>query len=384
MVSKTHGMVTIFQNGSSTATGSIELQTLADFSLASFERASFVFNTLSTDAKHPRGLAGSFVVDAAGNFSSGTLELNDNGTITTNTPFSGGFVLAPDAGGLGFISIQFRSANNLITGLQLTYVIIDKTHMLVLESEGSGFAAGEMFTQSQIPVAAPNTAMSGNFVLTAHGPAPIAIGAVLVATPLQGSTTDGTITGVGDLNSSAVAQNANVTGTYSIASNGRGTMTLSVGANARQFAIYPSTGGVQFFEIDTLDLANGNAVHQSAGPFSQASIDGYFASAFYSQNTSGGVGGIVHFTSTASAVTGEDFFVSGAGTTSKGSGFFPGSSIVVNTNGRAAESFPLPEGTLSTAHFVFYLVDPTKILFIQTDTGQAGAGIIQQQLQSQL
>lgn len=384
MVSKTHGMVTIFQSGSSTATGSIDLQTLADFSLVSFEGASFVFNALSTDAKHPRGLAGSFAVDATGNFSSGSLERNDNGTINANTPLSGGFVLAPDAGGLGFISIQFRSANNLITGLQLTYVIIDKTHMLVLESEGSGFAAGEMFTQSQIPAAAPNTAMSGNFVLTARGPAPIAIGAVLVATPLQGSTTDGTITGVGDLNSSAVAQNANVTGTYSIAGNGRGTMTLSVGAVARQFAIYPSTGGVQFFEIDSLDLANGNAIPQSAGPFSQTSIDGYFASAFYSPNTSGGVGGIVHFTSAAGVVTGEDFFISSAGTTSKGSGFFPGSSIVVNANGRAAVSLPLGGNTSNTAHFVFYLVDPTKMLFLQTDAGQAGTGIIQQQQQSQL
>ena len=229
----------------------------------------------------------------------GILELNDNGTISTDIPLSGGFVLAPDSVGFGFISVQFRNAANLIDGLQLTYIIIDKTHMLVQESEGSGLAQGEMFTQSQIPVAAPNTVISGPFVLTAHGPA-FALGAVLVATPSQGSSTDGTISGTGDLGSSAVVSNASVTGTYSIANNGRGTMTISVGAVARQFAVYPPSGGIQFFEIDSLDLANGNAVQQSVGPFSQASVGGYFAAAFASQNTSGGVGGIIHFTSSSS------------------------------------------------------------------------------------
>jgi len=384
MASKTHGQVTIFQNGSGAATGSIDLQTPADFSLASFEGASFVFNALSTDPNHPHGLAGNFVVDATGNFSSGTFDFNDNGTISANTPLSGGFVLAPDSGGFGFTSIQFRNAANLITGLQLTYVIIDKTHMLVLESEGVGFAAGEMFTRAQIPVAAPNTAISGPFVLTAHGPTNFALGAVLVATPSQGSSTNGTISGTGDLNSSAVVQNANVTGTYSIASNGRGTMTISVGAVARQFAVYPSSGGIQFFEIDSLGPANGGAVQQSAGPFSQASIDGYFAAAFASQNTSGGVGCIIHFTSTAGVMTGEDFFINSSGVTSKGSGSFSGSSIVVGSSGRADVTLPLPGTPSNTAHFVFYLVDPTKMLFIQTDAGQAGTGIIHQQQQSQL
>ena len=225
MVSKTHGEVTIFQNGAGTATGSLDLQTPADFSLASFEGASFVFNTLSTDPNQPRGLAGSFVVDATGNFSRGTLELNDNAAISTNVPFSGGFVLAPNSVGFGFTSIQFRNPSNLITGLQLSYVIIDKTHMLVLESEGVGFAAGEMFTQAPIPVATPNTLIAGPLVLTAHG-TNFALGAVLVATPSQGSATDGTISGTGDLNSSAAVHNASVTGTYSIASNGRGTMTI--------------------------------------------------------------------------------------------------------------------------------------------------------------
>jgi hypothetical protein len=297
---------------------------------------------------------------------------------------SGGFVLAPDSNGFGFISIQYRLPNNLITGLQLDYIIVDRTHLKVLESEGVAFAAGDAFTQSSINVAVPNTALAGPFALTLQGPNNFALGAVLVATPTSGSTSDGTISGTGDLNASTPASNAAVTGTYTMTGSGRGTMTLSVGALSRQFVVYPSTGGVQMFETDALDLVNGIAVQQSPGPFSSASIDGYFGAVLASRNSAGAVSGIFHFTSTSASVTGEDFFISSAGTTSKGSGFFPGSSIVVNSNGRAAVSLPFSANTSNTAHFVIYLVDPTKMLFIQTDAGQAGRGIIQQQLQSQL
>jgi hypothetical protein len=83
-------------------------------------------------------------------------------------------------------------------------------------------------------------------------------------------------------------------------------------------------------------------------------------------------------------VTGEDFFINSSGVTSKGSGSFSGSSIVVGSSGRADVTLPLPGTPSNTAHFVFYLVDPTKMLFIQTDAGQAGTGIIHQQQQSQL
>lgn len=209
-------------------------------------------------------------------------------------------------------------------------------------------------------------------------------------------TTDGkgNITaGTEDSNrNSGVAVGAVVTGTYSLGSDGRGTMELiSTFANQGPLTldyhlVLDSTGGARFFEdnstktnTDTLQTHGEGVLKPVVGSgFGNATFAGNYAFVFPGQDLSkkpAALGGVIHANGSSQTLTPGTSDLNDAGTFSSGSlsGDF---SFLAGNRGQASMTFPLPNGQ-ATLNFVFYFVSPSDLYFMECDSSAAticGAG----------
>ena len=201
-------------------------------------------------------------------------------------------------------------------------------------------------------------------------------------------TTDGNgnvTAGTEDSNrNSGVATGASVTGTYSLGTDGRGTMEL-ISAFQKQalltvdyHLVLDSTGGARFFEdnstkttTDTLQTHGEGIMKPVQGSsFGTTSFAGNYAFLFPGQDLSGkpaALGGVVHANGSSLLSPGTSDF-NDAGTFSSGSlsGTF---SFIAGNRGAAAMTFPLPSGQ-TTLSFVFHFVSPSDLFFAEIDSAQ--------------
>ena len=183
---------------------------------------------------------------------------------------------------------------------------------------------------------------------------------------------------------SGVATGASITsGTYSIGSDGRGTLELVVAfANQSPLTVdyqleLGSTGGGHFFEVqpaktngDVLQT-HGEAVFKpiTAAGFSNASFAGNYAFLFPGQDLSNkpaALGGVIHANGTSGTVTPGTSDLNDAGTFS--SGTFTGNFGFLSGNrGTASMTLPLPKGQ-ATLNFVFTFISPSDVFWIECDS----------------
>lgn len=360
IISSGHALIIRFDNNS-TASGSIDLQTSSAFSLSSLA-GSMVFNIAGNDAGgNSEAAAGVFTVDASGNLTSGVQDTNDNGVIAANialTPTAG--AMTSPTTGRGTLAITASST------LHFVYYVVDSTHLKLVPTDTTPVLAGDAFRQS-------STAISGSFAFTVGGANastlnPFAAGGIIntdgagnvLNTSLEDSNNGGVIT-----------QNTALSGTYSVAGNGRGTMTLNSGAI--NYAIYPSTGGVQALEIDTTFVASGAALQQG-GPFSNSSIQGNYGLNFTGASPSAEIDSEAQFSADGSGN------VNGAADYNVGGTLSPNLSLSGNYsiagNGRGAGTL---KTTLGTQNVNFYVVNSTRVLFIDVDSSLVAVGLMQHQ-----
>jgi hypothetical protein len=195
-------------------------------------------------------------------------------------------------------------------------------------------------------------------------------------------TSDGvsTVTGVEDINNAPVSLSTAVaiTGSYTVAANGRGTLSLTSAAGTSTFSIYPTSNGVIVFETDGLSVVSGNALQQQ-GTFTNASISGTYGLNFTAADIGNGVelDSIAEFTADgASSFTGI-IDVNDGGATTFGQPL--NGTFAVSSNGRATGT--LATSTLGTRNVIYYLVSPTRALFIDAtnDGAIVSAGDIRHQ-----
>ena len=164
------------------------------------------------------------------------------------------------------------------------------------------------------------------------------------------------------------------TGSYSLAANGRGTLTLNTTSGTFTFVIYPSTGGVLVLETDIRFLTTGAALQQQATAFTAASLQGAYGLNFTGATGSGEMDSIAQFTSDGVSK------VSGIiDCEQHGRHHFrtaPFRNFTAAANGRTTMPLQTP---LGTQNLVVYLVNGNRALFVELDSGLVAAGDIRHQ-----
>ena len=364
-------------SSSSTMPGSgVFVETAPDSVL---QNGDYAFGLLGEDPYGDSGVGTQIAVPgrftyANGNLSNGVSDINDGGIVTASAPLSGAKVPIP-------ADIWPRMMLNLSVGGTSTGFAV------YTNSSGSAFAIGAVATPFP-HTSGPGVANIAGFIFpqakagmydNASLNAPVVFSTWGAPPPLccpntNPSVTDTTIglastfdSNAGTFNlafdnvSQGVANlNQVVTGaTYNVASNGRATVSYSVGQNAVNYVYYLDNANDGFI------LGLGNTAEfgffqvQSSGPFSTASINGTFASATF-----------LALLPSSPNLAAEVTLNNGNLSANTPGGALTGTySVAASGRGTATVNLPL----LGGEDWVFYVVGPDSVLVMGSDNATSDA-----------
>jgi hypothetical protein len=364
LVAGGHALVTRFDNNAA-GSGTIDLQTASAFSNTALA-GTFAFNVAGIDAVgNPMGVVGNLTSNAAGTITAGVNDSNDNGTFLASDPITGSIPVA--ASGRGTATLN--TARGTLT---FAFYVVDANHIKLVETDNLLVLGGEAFRQTG-PFS--NASVNGPFAFTVAG-ADIVVSGPFAAGGVITSNGAGVVTGgVEDFNDAGtVTTNIGLTGSYSIAPSGRGTLTITSTAGTSNFVIYPSSGGVLALQTDFRFVTTGAALAQQAAPFSAASFSGTYGMNFTGVTTAGELDSIAQFTSDGASKLNGIIDLNNNGVITFGQPL--SGSFTVSSNGRTV--MPL-QTSLGTQNMAVYLVDGTRALFVELDPNLVAAGDIRHQ-----
>jgi hypothetical protein len=359
-----HALVTRFDTRA-TGSGTIDQQTTSTFSNAALA-GPFGFSLSGIDGGGlPLAIGGVFTSDASGNLTAGIDDSNDNGFVVTNNPITGSIPVASTGRGTA-------TMNTSLGTLSFAYYVVDATHLKVVGINNVSILGGEAFRQTG-PFS--NASVSGPFAFTIAGAdllngSPFAAGGVLTSDGAGNVTT-----GIEDFNDGGTISTAvPFTGTYTMASTGRGTLTLNTGAGVFTFAIYPSSGGVLALETDNRFLTTGTALQQQTAAFSAGSFTGIYGMNFTGASSGSELDSIAELTADGvSKLTGIIDINNSGGITF---GQPLSGTFTPSANGRFPLSLQTP---LGAQNIIVYLANGNRALFVEVDGGLVAAGDIRHQ-----
>jgi hypothetical protein len=359
-----HALVTRFDNRA-TGSGTIDPQTTSAFSNAALA-GPFAFTLSGIDTGGlPLAVGGVFNSDASGNLTAGIDDSNDNGFIVTNDPITGSIPVASTGRGIATI-------NTSLGTLSFAYYVVDANHLKVVGTNAISTLGGEAFRQTG-PFS--NASVSGPFAFTIAGAdllngSPFAAGGVLTSDGAGNVTS-----GIEDFNDGgSVSTAVPFTGTYTMATTGRGTLTLNTAAGIFNFAIYPSSGGVLALETDNRFLTTGTALQQQTAAFSAGSFTGIYGMNFTGASSGSELDSIAELTADGvSKLTGIIDINNSGGITF---GQPLSGTFTANANGRFALSLQTP---LGVQNMIVYLANGNRALFVEVDGDLIAAGDIRHQ-----
>ena len=231
LISPTHAL--IIEIDGDPASGTMDLQQPA--AGGTFTAAQISGNySLALDGVDNSGafnhmsMAGTFAADGIGALTSGTLDINNGGILTTKS-FTGTFT-APDSNGRGTMSGS--------VGRQFVYYIISPKVLRILEGDGASFVGGSAYAQGS--AGSTNAALTGKFVYQHHGWS--TPGRTVAAGQFSADGMGKVTTGLSDSNSggspTTVTKGTTVTGTYMISGSPSGTLSLTDAAGTSAFNLY--------------------------------------------------------------------------------------------------------------------------------------------------
>ena len=360
-----HALVTRFDNRA-TGSGTIDQQTASAFSNAALA-GPFAFTLSGIDAGGvPMSVGGVFTSDATGTLTSGLDDSNDNGLIVTNDPMTGSIPVASTGRGTATLNTS-RGA------LTFAYYVVDANHLKIVGTNIFPALGGEAFRQTG-PFT--NASVSGPFAFTIAGADllngnPFAAGGVLTSDGAGNVTA-----GIEDFNDGgSVTTAVPFTGTYAMAANGRGTLTLNTTAGIFTFAIYPSSSGVLALETDSRFLTSGTALQQQTAAFTAGSLQGTYGMNFTAAASSGSeLDSIAEFTADGVSKLTGIIDINNSGGITFGQSMI--GTFTANSNGRFALPLQTP---LGTQNMIIYLVNGNRAVFVEVDSAIVAAGDIRHQ-----
>jgi hypothetical protein len=225
-VNSGHALIMQF-DGFATSSGSMDVQTLPSTLSGSYAFALSGYDSSVT----PVAFGGVFSINGT-SLSNGIIDINDgeNLGVTTGTAFSGTFS-APDSFGRGTIT-GFKVAD---TAVSLNYYVVGPKAIRVIDVDvNSDSAVGSAFGQG---TGTFSNASLGTSVFTMAGNQLAQFGALGQFTTSNTSSSPADFSGVGDDNepeNGVISPPASkISGTYSIGSNGYGSLTFNLNSNSQ-------------------------------------------------------------------------------------------------------------------------------------------------------
>jgi len=347
LTSSARGQVIAFDSTAVTS-GFIRLQDPA--AVTGGVSGPFVFG-MSGDNAGPAAAVGQLTFSGA--TITGTEDTNVNGSFTSGTAVTGSFVAA---GGRGTASLNAS---------QFVFYIVDASTLVLIDVDASGLRiAGTAFGQSSTPFSSALLGSSAFFVngSAVSGNQPYALAARFdtdFASQFRG--------GVSDVNSGGTVTSPPLSGSYTVAANGRAQVTGS--SNFIIWLASQKQGVV--LQSDSTVVASGLLFQQQAG---FQSVTGGYAFATAGANSAGtapqAVDGRITVAGFGSLSGTEDVNTASAHVSQSLTG-----NLTISTNGRATGS--IVSG--SSVNYDFYFVSPDKFIMLSADPNTVLSGTAERQ-----
>jgi hypothetical protein len=283
-----------------------------------------------------------------GTFSSGMGDINDNGAITASVVI-GGSLSVPDLYSRSIVTLNLGAET-----LQLALYVISSQLGFAIDVDSGGSSpllAGFMNIQNS-PGTYSNGFLNAPVVFSTwgsiSGTAPTSDTSVGIASGFNSGAgmfnlqVDSVAGGVASLNQTISGV------TYSIASNGRATMSYTSGAKTRNFVLYLDAMNDGYILDDSGSVGFGFFEAQAAGPFTNASLNGTFQGGTWFPPVS-------RSPNTVAAITLNNGGISGALT----------GTYTVDSFGRGTGTVDLP--LFGSNDVVFYVVGPNNFYIMGSD-----------------
>ena len=354
------GLVIQF-DGLGTAAGSFEEQDSSAFNNGALN-GNYVFRFNGVDSVfNPMGTVGLFVADGMGNITTGQEDQSDNGVVPPSP-----IALPPSS---YQIASNGRGTVTLGTAMFAFYVVsAGKVNLIEIDSNPplagvaerqaaqsfslASLLGGYAFLLNRAPAASRSRFdVIGRAILDGHG---------------------GVASGVQEEAAPTIVQNNITSGSYSVATNGRGVMQLTTANGSRSYIFYLVATN-RFLMLDTFTTFAGTGPADSQlGTLDNTTLSGTYAmtgasigqedtevSAWLSADGAGNLQGV------------EDQFAKG-----KPSSAVVSATYVVSPNGRTFVT-PDPNFPLAVGDFIFYLVSSTQADMLGVQPALDGSVLMQ-------
>ncbi len=252
-VNSDHGLIIQF-DGSATSSGSIDLQTVPS-TLA----GGYAFTLTGFDVfAQPVAYGGVFSIDG-NTLQSGLVDTNDAGTVITAAALTGA-ATSVDSFGRGTLS---TSLNYFGLPISLNYYVVTPEALRIIDVDTTDSAIGSAFGQgANATTASPASLGSSIFGIQGNSLGTTTYGA---AGMFSTDASAGTFSGVADDNEiffGILAPDATISGSYSIASNGYGSFTITPGAlgDISVFGIYATDPALNLLDPNNTSSGLGGAL----------------------------------------------------------------------------------------------------------------------------
>lgn len=241
------------------------LQCPSPFASSSFQgEYTFDFSGADTSSKAISAIGQLFADGVGGTNQPAQEDVNDNGTLTSSTPS---------------FSFQSVGANGhglaTLNGDNFSFYMVSKTQAKFISiGNPANAVAGTATLQTGAPFS--TASIGGNFLLITNGSSsagPVSAAASLSAS--NGALSFGVLTQNNAGNVSTLPSAGFASGTYTVASSGRGTASLSTGQAYVFYLSDVNSGVIQ--ETDNSIVSDGSLTALSGGPFSTSNLAGGYA-----------------------------------------------------------------------------------------------------------
>ncbi len=372
---------------SPTVTASLAV-TISGYATSSLQ-GNFAFSISGANAAGRFFRAGSFAADGLGTLS-GVLEDTDASSGATSTPISTTGVYTLGADGRGTLQL-----NDGLSPASFRFVMVNNSQLQIIGFDAGGTAAGQANAQDATTFSgAPLSALNGTYVFDfsgVHGANGLSEVGEFSADG-AGNITQGSI----DINDSGTASQFQIAGnrtvctpapttlsTYTIASNGRGILTLQTldGSCAAGPALtlnfyVVSRGSAKFVSADTtLEVAGYSAQQAPNASFSPSALNGNFAFLLAGSSAGGPLA-----TAGTFVADGSSHISSGVldenrnGTPAANVAFNAGGTYTLASNGRGTLTFATAGRTYTSVFYLGNVGTSASAVFQETDSGIASDG----------
>lgn len=370
LTSNGHGLITRFDSGGS-GSGTLDLQTTTSQSALT----ALTISLTGTDNQSANlvGGVGAFNLDSNGNITTGDMDYNDGGSSAGlfNLGLTGSVVLSS-----GNFGTAVFNTSSIFPTLAFDVWAIDSTHLKLIETDTGAVLAGDAFTQQTSIADGPSA-----FTMAGSDSSGVAVAVGGLATWSANAITSA----IEDYNDNGTANSVpSFTGTCTTTSAvGRCNLALTGFSNGVAqsfiFAAYPSSGGVQLLEIDSLGFLQGAGYAQSASSFA--------ASQGYGLNLSGDNGGevddIAEFTADSTSASPnmspglmDENDIGAPNPTEAFIGTYTPDS---SGDGRGSILVPTLKYGIGGLGAEYYVVNSSTMLVLETDISQIAVGSFQLQ-----